>query len=399
MCESQPLQKTTNNKAKEQPISYSKDTSPRDQEIQSSVPNEAQTSGTLDGTIMDDSIQLPEPPRPYFSFTSFILQNSKPQIFEWLFLQDLGKGSMSQIYLVKNTESDNLCVAKVYNNAVLHRQTLGNEDPPIDCLNREIKIMSSISHPNVLSFHEMIDDNPTNSTILILPYASYGNLRSIVEENRISFDNLLVCAYQIADGLKFMHSKNIAHRDVKPENILAFNETYYWISSFTVSTVMESADEEHTDMRGTPSFWSPEECTGKPFNPKNCDIWAFGMTFYWAVFKKLPFGIVESKSKPLNAFSMHEIFEKAELEFPQDRKDVPPAFVKLLESILQKDPSKRLTFEEIQSNEIFDRAREIQKLEISTMTPKNETDSIYNETESAITTGSIRSVSVVPAGK
>ena len=366
ICDSQPLQKTTNMKAATIASPSAQNISQKTGEKKNN-PSEDQTGNKLTiDTWRDSDAQLPEPPRPYFSFTSFILQNKKPQVFEWLFIQDLGKGSMSQIYLVKNVDTELLCVAKVYNNAVLHRQTFGNEDPPIDCLNREIKIMSSITHPNVLSFHEMIDDNPTNSTILILPYAAYGNLENLVNENHITIDNILVCAYQIMDGLAFMHSKNIAHRDIRPENILSFNETYYCISSFSIATAMEDENEEHTDIRGNAAFLPPEQCKGAPFTLKKGDVWAFGVTFFWSIYKKMPFNIVDSKTKPLTAVLMNEIYEKNSLEFPADRQDVPIPVRKMIQQMLEKDPKKRPTFTELQNSVLFERAREIQRTEFTT---------------------------------
>ena len=367
ICDSQPLQKTTNTKApniaNNPPSVFLKNSV---EQLSNQTPQEQNGNQLTIDHWNDSGAQLPEPPRPYFSFTSFILQNKQPQVFEWYFLQDLGKGSMSQIYLVKNTDTELLCVAKVYNNAVLHRQTFGNEDPPIDCLNREVKIMSSVTHPNVLCFHEMIDDNPTNSTILIFPYAPLGNLETLVLGNRIQLDNLLVCAYQIMEGLNFMHSKNIAHRDIRPENILSFNETYYCISSFSVSTIMEDENEEHMDVKGNPCYLPPEQCKGVPFTLKKGDVWAFGVTLYWSIYQKLPFNIVDSKSKPQTPASMNEIYQKNILEFPSGRADVPIPVRKILEQLLEKDPNKRPAFPEIQANDIFERAREIQRTELAT---------------------------------
>jgi serine/threonine protein kinase len=306
------------------------------------------------------------PPWQYFSFRAFILQSNNPQIFEWLFLDEICKCSTSQLYLVKNVHSELLFAAKVYSNAMLHRETIRNEDPPIDCLNREIKIMSTITHPNVMSFHEMIEDVPTNSTILIIPYATLGSLDDAMQgQNPLSYENLLICMYQIAEAMAFMHSKNVSHRDIKPRNILAFTENYYAVTSFSMSTILDDENDMYTDIKGTIEFLSPEEVAQNPYKLKKTDVWSFGVTFYYLFFKQMPFKISEfmKKNNPLTLPIMESIFKENELTFP-DRPSVDSAVKDALKRILKKDPEERPNFSDITSYDIFSKAKEIQINEI-----------------------------------
>ena len=305
-------------------------------------------------------------PRQYFSFKAFILQNESPQIFDWLFTKEICKCSTSQIYLVKNVESQLLFAAKVYNNEILHKETSGDEDPPIDRLNREIKIMSSITHPNVMSFHEMIDDIPTNSTILILPYAPLGSLDDLpIDSPVLLHENLLVCMYQIADGMAFMHSKNVTHRDLKPRNILAFSNSYFCVTSFSLSTALDDENEVHDDLKGTTEYLSPEEVSGNPYKLKKTDIWAFAVTFYYLFFKTLPFeiGEITKNGTSLTAPMMKGILKNNELSFPKS-PEVDQSIKDVFSKILRKDPEKRPNFSDITGYDIFERAREIQRTEI-----------------------------------
>ena len=60
--------------------------------------------------------------RPFFSFSSFVLQNENPVIFDWRFHQEIGKGAMSRVFLATNIEDGGSFAAKVYNKNVIMRQ-------------------------------------------------------------------------------------------------------------------------------------------------------------------------------------------------------------------------------------------------------------------------------------
>lgn len=115
--------------------------------------------------------------RPFFSFASFVLQSDSPQIFEELFGQEIGKGAMSRVFKCKNTSTGQDGAAKVYNRNVLTRPTLGNEEPLSLAVQREIEIMSELSHRYVLPIIEVIEDDCSNSLIIILPFAHCGTLQ------------------------------------------------------------------------------------------------------------------------------------------------------------------------------------------------------------------------------
>lgn len=84
---------------------------------------------------------------------------------------------------------------------------------------REIKILQSIKHTNIIQLYEVID---TKSAIfMIMEYAAGGELFDyIVNKSRLSEKEAAGYFYQLIEGIEFLHSKNIAHRDLKPENLL-----------------------------------------------------------------------------------------------------------------------------------------------------------------------------------
>jgi serine/threonine protein kinase len=298
--------------------------------------------------------------RPFFSFSSFVLQNEDPTIFEWRFHKEIGKGAMSRVFTATNTETGELCAAKVYNKGMLMRQTLGNEEPPYLAVQREIDIMASLNHRYVLPIVEVIEDDCSNSLIMIMPFAAKGTLQGFLDETHPDEATLAVCFYEIAEGLRFIHEQRVVHRDLKPDNILVFSENRFFLSDFSVSTRIESDDQMLVDTRGSPAFLSPEECGGEPFYPKPADVWAYGITLCSAIFNFLPFSLDQGQGKNVanTVFAVTQLLQSQELVIPEDR-GFSPHLIDLLKRVLRKKPEERPSFQEIMKSPWFEAALEI----------------------------------------
>ena len=309
--------------------------------------------------VVKNEVQSPEENmssyKSYPTFASFLLQNENAQIYEWQFMNEIGKGAMSRVFLTKNVESGEIAAAKVYNKSQLSKQNLGTNETMFDQVNKEIDIMAKLSNPYILSLIEVIDDDETNSLILILPYALNGTLQSLMDKggDAIDDDSLAVCFHQTAEALRYLHSNNIVHRDIKPDNILAFSSTYYVLSDFSVSTELKQG-ELLEDTKGSPAFLSPEECSGEPFDGKPADVWAYGITLYSAVYGQLPYNLDSGQNCSIANTVLHvtQMLENEELTFPEERP-ISPELRYVIERVLQKDPKKRPTFEEVVKFEWF----------------------------------------------
>lgn len=85
-----------------------------------------------------------------------------------------------------------------------------------------------------------------------------------------------------------VHSHNIAHRDLKPQNIFFDEQMKAKIGDFGVSQVIQG--ETKTDnTSGTYHFMAPESFNIEPFCPKATDIWALGVTFFTFIYLRIPF--------------------------------------------------------------------------------------------------------------
>ncbi|OHT09256.1 CAMK family protein kinase [Tritrichomonas foetus] len=293
----------------------------------------------------------------YFSFQQFFSEETPPQLYEYLFKKEIGKGAMSRVYLAENVETQELYAAKVYNKRQLEKQTFGNDETLGEQVEREIRLMAKMKHRYILIIIEAIDFADANAKILLTPFAQNGTLQTQLNANTMDIDMIAICFHQVAVGLKYIHNHNIVHRDIKPDNILCFSENYFVISDFSASTELTSSDQTLEDTKGSPAFLSPEECSGNAFHPKPCDVWSYGIALYSAAFKKLPFNLESGQGKTVatTVLIVTELIEKETLQFPEDQ-EVNPKLRKLLTDVLQKDPTKRPTFEEIVKYDFFEKA-------------------------------------------
>ena len=319
------------------------------------------TAGTSGRSNESLSRQSDSPPS-FFSFSSFVLQNENPVLFDWHFHHEIGKGAMSHVFLATSVTTGAKAAAKVYNKNVIMKQTLGIEEPPYLAVQREIEIMVSLDHRYVLPINEVIEDDCSSSVIMLLPFADHGTLTSYMEEVQMSEELLSVCFFEIAEALRFVHENNVVHRDVKPDNILVFSEQVFCLSDFSVSLQLTSPDQKLVDTRGSPAFLSPEECGGDPFFPKPADVWAYGVTLYSCIFHRLPFKLEQGQGKNVanTVYAVSQLLETEELEIPSD-VEVSQECIDLIRVILQKNPTDRPTFEDIIQSAWFEHAREVDK--------------------------------------
>lgn len=278
----------------------------------------------------------------YANFQAFFSEAQEPQIFEYHFIKNLGHGSHATVYLAENTETNEKFAAKVYCKTVLYKNTIMDVEPMIMKVTREIEIMAGFKHPNIMSLKEVLDDDHTNSVIFIIPFADKGSLlpqdtsTEPIEEKRAQF-----IFAQIAEAVKTLHEERVAHRDIKPENIMMFGNEKAVLADFSSAKVIDGESDLVEDSDGTPAFYSPEECLGKPFHAFPADIWALGVSLYLMIFGHLPFFDIKSDGYYLTQlYTISQQIIHNDLIFDPEikiSKELENFFIRILE----KDPEKR----------------------------------------------------------
>ncbi len=190
----------------------------------------------------------------------------------YIVLSIIAQGGQAEVYLAER-EHDGLRVAL----KVLDR-TLRQDTVFLDRFVREYKLLASIENEYVARVYDQgfAGDYP----YIALEYLPSGTLASRIHEGLTSRASLRICS-QIARALDAIHGKGIVHRDLKPSNILFRPDGRPVIVDFGLAKdlAVPSTLTMVGQLVATPRYMSPEQCLGKPVDPRS-DIYSLGVVFY-----------------------------------------------------------------------------------------------------------------------
>ena len=117
-----------------------------------------------------------------------------------------------------------------------------------------------------------------------------GDLLTFVRRRRkLNEDQAKFIFRQIINGLKYVHSKGVLHRDIKLDNILLTSEGDVKICDFGVSKIVQNKNLVMEDQCGTPAYIAPEVFSGKGYKGFQSDIWSAGVVLYAMLLGTVPF--------------------------------------------------------------------------------------------------------------
>ena len=165
----------------------------------------------------------------------------------------IGEGAFSTVFKVRR-KSDGV----IYALKKVKFSNLGSKERE-NALN-EVRILASVSHPNVIAYKEAFIDEGTNTLCIVMEYADSGDLLAMIDRhkrNRSRFSEKEIWDFliQLVRGLKSLHSLNILHRDLKCANVF-LNSGTAKIGDLNVSKVNKRG-LAYTQT-GTPYYASPE---------------------------------------------------------------------------------------------------------------------------------------------
>jgi len=157
----------------------------------------------------------------------------------------------------------------------------------------EAKIIAQLDHPNIITVYEY--GHHSNIRYIVEKYLSGGALTASIKEEKIfSKNDTISIIKDVLKGLKYAHSREVIHRDLKPDNIILSQDNVPVITDFGIAKMMSKKEGHHTvqtnldSYLGTPEFVSPEQAKSKPLD-KRTDIYSVGVIMYYMITGKLPF--------------------------------------------------------------------------------------------------------------
>ncbi|NWV67327.1 DAPK3 kinase, partial [Malurus elegans] len=212
-------------------------------------------------------------------------------------------------------------------------------------IEREVTILQQILHANIVKLHD-IYENKTD-VVLILELVSGGELFDfLAQKESLSEEEATRFIKQILDGVNYLHSKKIAHFDLKPENIMLLDKNipipHIKLIDFGLAHKIEDG-VEFKNIFGTPEFVAPEIVNYEPLGLA-ADMWSIGVITYILLSGASPF-LGETKQETLaNITAVNYDFDE---EFFSNTSDLAKDFI---QKLLVKDTRKRLTIQEALSH-------------------------------------------------
>jgi len=241
----------------------------------------------------------------------------------------------------------------------------------------EVRILSSIVHPNIISYKESFWNWNNKTLNIIMEYCDDGDLESKIKKmarNKIKFNENLIWnyAFQILFGIKALHDKGVIHRDIKSANIFLskLNNKCKIGDLNTGKVIKKNKNNNNSNYQiGTPTYFSPEIWKKGEISYKS-DIWAFGCIVYEMCSLKMPF-----KGKNMEELKKNICKGKIEKISSRYSKEL----WEFIQTLLQNDVEKRPDCEMILRNKIVkDKLNQLSGFNF--MNEKNDDESSITDT-------------------
>lgn len=265
----------------------------------------------------------------------------KYQVNQYILLKPIGKGSFAEVLLGYNIIDKKKFAVKVVQLTKLRRILTSKNKTGVDSLKTEIVIMKKLDHKHLVKMYEVLGDAESDKIYIITEFMKNGSLASLMSKAPLSKEQIWNYFRQMILGIEYCHSvANICHRDIKPENILLGDNGELKISDFGVSSIIENGNDCLQNTAGSNYYFSPELSKGSTYKGKGSDIWAIGVTLFQMFHRKYPF---DGRTFP-------ELYNRIQNTEPDYSPDLDPDLLDLFKGILEKDPDKRFTIEDIRKN-------------------------------------------------
>jgi serine/threonine protein kinase len=267
--------------------------------------------------------------------------------FKWVRGPEIGRGAMGKVLLGLQQGTGILMAVKQVQAAGME-----NAAEEIKALETEIVMFSRLRHPRVVKYFgtERLSDGNIR---IFLEYLPGGSLQQMMQRFGPLEESLVQrIMLQVLEGIQYLHSENICHRDIKAANILCYDLTSVKLADFgasklTTNKQAQGADSAFKSLVGTPYMMAPEVIrqVGHDFK---ADIWSLGCCCYELLVGRPPWS--QFKDRMAAMFHIANTNKPPEIpaNFSQDCRD-------FMTVCLQLEPAKRPNSDELLAHAWFKR--------------------------------------------
>ncbi len=247
----------------------------------------------------------------------------------------IGVGGMGDVYRATHVGLDKEVAVKLLKPEFVANQTA------IKRFRLEAKAAGRIHHPNAVQVTDF-GVTPERIVYLVMELVKGESLRSMMRnEGKLDFLRTVNIVRQVCGAVDAAHRSGVIHRDLKPDNILieiVHSTERVKVLDFGIAKLREAKTDAFLTQAGTiigtPQYMSPEQCQGKPLDPRS-DIYSIGILLYEMLTGEVPFdgestlqvvyNQLHAQPRPLVELSPH----------------VPAQLAKVIMRALEKEPDHR----------------------------------------------------------
>ncbi|KAL0835711.1 hypothetical protein Bca101_087600 [Brassica carinata] len=312
--------------------------------------NSPQTSSTK------NILRLPPPATPAMGFPSPASPEKNPGTIllgKYELGRRLGSGSFAKVHVARSIEAGELVAVKIIDKK---KTADAGMEPRII---REIEAMRRLhNHPNVLKIHEVM---ATKTKIyLVMELAAGGELFTRIRRFGCIQESAARRYFQqLASALTFCHREGIAHRDVKPQNLLLDKQGNLKVSDFGLSALPEhrSSTGLLQTSCGTPAYTAPEVIAQKSYDGAKADSWSCGVFLFVLLAGYVPF-------EDSNVVTMYRKIQGRDYKFPNW---ISKPARSIIYKLLDPNPETRMSIEAVTETKWFKKSLETSEFKSSVL--------------------------------
>ncbi len=249
------------------------------------------------------------------------------RIGDYEILGVLGAGGMGKVYKVRNIITDRIEALKI----VL--PDLAGQKEVAERFLREIKLLASLSHPNIASLHTALTVG--NQLVMVMEFVEGVPLSARLKEGPIPSAQAVDYIDQVLVALSYAHRQHIIHRDIKPANMMLTPQGLVKLMDFGIARSSEDHGLTATGASlGSLPYMSPEQIMGSSVDAR-ADLYSVGVSLYEMVTGRRPF---EADSQ-YSVMAAH--LQKAPTPPIELHPGLPATLNQIILMALAKDPAGR----------------------------------------------------------